>query len=138
MTLAHNEISSSDRPYRSFAPAIVLVCSKPRNRCHSDIVATYNPTQGFCRGAWSPRITCVASNEYPLHLVERHFLGAPIVELRRPRAGVVRPLRGLLKRPAVLEVGGDAGRPKRVVPDLGRDVGRFGAPLDHRVGVGLG
>ena len=47
-------------------------------------------------------------NEDPLDLIERHFLCPP-------RAGVVRHLRSLLKRPAVLEVG-----------------------VDHRIGVRLG
>jgi len=78
------------------------------------------------------------SNEYPLHLVERHFLRAAIVELRRARARMVRHLRCLLKGAAVLQVRGDARRPKRVVANLGRDAGRPGAPLDHLVGVGLG
>jgi len=60
------------------------------------------------------------SREYALHLVERHFLGAPIVKLRRAGAGMVRHLRGLLKRPAVLEIRGNARSPKRVIADLGR------------------
>ncbi len=78
------------------------------------------------------------SNEYPLYLVERHFLGATIVKLRRAGAGMVRHLRGAFKRPAVLEIGRDARRPKRVVAHLGRDLGRPGAPLDHRLGARLG
>ena len=36
---------------------------------------------------------------------------------------MVRHLRRLLKRPAVLEVGRYARRPKRMVPYLGRDLG---------------
>src|SRR5271167_1249230 len=70
----------------------------------------------------------------PFHLVERHLLGAPVIELRRPRARMVRHLRGALQRPAVLEVGGDAHRPKRVVADLGGDLGCPRPPLDQRVG----
>jgi hypothetical protein len=36
------------------------------------------------------------------------------------------------------QIGGDARRPKGVVADLGRDLGRLRAPLDHRIGVRLG
>ncbi len=54
--------------------------------------------------SWGARAAGAASNEYPLHLVERHFLSASIVKLRRSRAGVVRHLRRAFKRPAVLEV----------------------------------
>jgi hypothetical protein len=82
--------------------------------------------------------TKVQLNRHSLHLVERHVLGAPIIELRRPRAGMVRHLRRLLKRTAVFEVGGDARRPKRVVANLGRDLGRPRAPLNHSIGVSLG
>jgi hypothetical protein len=74
----------------------------------------------------------VASNKYPLHLVDRHFLGPPIVELRRPRAGMVRHLRRLLKRSPVLQIRGDARRPKRMIPDLGGDVGRARAAGSSR------
>ena len=38
-----------------------------------------------------------------LHLVERDLFGTPIIELGRPRAGVVRHLRRLLERPAILQ-----------------------------------
>jgi hypothetical protein len=51
---------------------------------------------------------------------------------------MVRHLSGALKRPAVVEIGGDARRPKRMVADLGRDVGGPRAPLDHRIGVDRG
>ena len=51
---------------------------------------------------------------------------------------MVRHLRGAVKRPAVLAIGGDARGPKRVVADLGRDLGRLGAPLNYRIGVRLG
>jgi len=78
------------------------------------------------------------SNQYSLHFVERHFLGAAVVELRRACAGMVRHLRGLLKRPAVFQIRCDASRPKRMVPDFGRDLCCPRAPLNHRVGVRLG
>ena len=77
-------------------------------------------------------------NRDPLHLVERDLLGPPIIKLCRACAGMVRHLRGLLKRAAVLEIRGDAGRPERVIADLGRDLGRPRSPLDHRIGVCLG
>ena len=46
--------------------------------------------------------------------------------------------RGVFERAAILEVGGDPGRPEAVVADLGLDPGHCGAPTDHRIGVGLG
>jgi hypothetical protein len=70
--------------------------------------------------------------------IERHFLGASIVELCRPRRGVVSHLRRALQSSAVLEVGGHACRPKRMITDLGGDVGRPRPPLDHCIGVRLG
>jgi hypothetical protein len=57
----------------------------------------------------------VRSNEYPFPLVERNFLGAAVVELRRACRGMVRHLRRLLERAAVLQVSGDARRPEGVV-----------------------
>ena len=50
---------------------------------------------------------------------------------------MVRHLGGALQRAAVLQVSGDAGRAKCVIADLGGYAGGFGAPLNHRVGVGL-
>ena len=88
-------------------------------------------------GAKSTSQLSISSNEYPLHLVERDFLGAAVVKLRRARRGMVRHLRGAFERPAVFEVSRDAGRPERVVADARKDISGFGAPLDHRVGVRL-
>lgn len=45
---------------------------------------------------------------------------------------------GAFERAAVLQVGGDAGRPEGVIADPGGNVGRLGATLHHRVGVGGG
>jgi len=42
--------------------------------------------------------------------------------LCRPGRGMVRHERGILKRPAVLQVGGDARRAKRMVAYLRRDL----------------
>src|ERR1017187_7372142 len=79
-----------------------------------------------------------ASDQYPFDLIEAHLVAPPVIELRRPGAGMVGHGRGLLQRPAVLEIGRDAGRPETVVADLGLDPGRLGAPANHLVGVGLG
>jgi hypothetical protein len=78
------------------------------------------------------------SNEYPLDLVERHFLGATVIELRRACRSMVRHLRGAFERSAVLQISRNARRSERVVADARNDVGGFGAPLDHRIGVRLG
>jgi hypothetical protein len=78
------------------------------------------------------------SNKYSLYLVERHFLGAPIVQLGCPRARVVRHLRGAFERPAVFEVGGDARRTNRMIADLRRELGRPHSSLNHRISVRLG
>ena len=78
------------------------------------------------------------SNENPLHLVERDFLGPAIIKLRRARRGMVRHLRGAFKRAAVFQIGGDARGAKGVVADARSDAAGFGAPLNHRIGVGLG
>ena len=64
------------------------------------------------------------SNRHPLDLVERHLVAAAIVELRRARRGVVRHRGGLFERAAVLKIGRDPGRAKRVVADLRLDAGR--------------
>jgi uncharacterized protein len=51
---------------------------------------------------------------------------------------MVRHLRRLFERAAVLQVSGDARRPERVVAGARNDVGGFGAPPNHRIGVRLG
>lgn len=51
---------------------------------------------------------------------------------------MVRHLRRLFQRAAVLKVGGDAGRPEAVVADIGLDPGGRRPPADHRVGLHLG
>src|ERR1700761_8811179 len=38
----------------------------------------------------------------PLDFIERHLIGATIIELRRPRAGMVRHQRGVLQRSSQL------------------------------------
>ena len=73
------------------------------------------------------------SNQHPLHLVERDFLRSPIIELRRARAGMVRHLRGVFERAAVLQVSGDARGAKGVVADARGDAAGFRAALNHRI-----
>ena len=63
-------------------------------------------------------LTREASNPNSLDIVGAHLFLPPIIKLRRARAGMVGHQRGLLKRPAVLQIRGDARRPKRVVADL--------------------
>ena len=77
-------------------------------------------------------------NENPFHLVERHFLGAAVVKPRRARRGMVRHLRGLFERTAVLRISGDARGAKGVVADVGGDAAGFRAALNHRIGIRLG
>jgi hypothetical protein len=45
---------------------------------------------------------------------------------------------GVFERAAVFQIGRDAGCAKRVIADLGRDVGTGGTPADHGVGILLG
>jgi len=51
---------------------------------------------------------------------------------------MVRHERGILKRPAVLQIGGNARRAKRKVSYLRCDLAGFRAPLNHHVSVCLG
>lgn len=77
------------------------------------------------------------SNRYFFNLVKRHGVPAAVVKLCGTGAGVVSHGGGLLQGPAVLEVGGDSGRPEAVVTGLGLDAGGGHAPADHGVGVAL-
>jgi hypothetical protein len=61
------------------------------------------------------------SNHNPLDLIEDHLVAPAIVELRRARRGVVRHRGGLFECAAVLEIGGDPGCAKAVVPELRLD-----------------
>ena len=51
---------------------------------------------------------------------------------------MVRHLRGALQRAAVFQISGDARRAKGVVADARGDAAGFRAPLNHRIGIGLG
>jgi hypothetical protein len=72
------------------------------------------------------------SNRDPLNLIERDLVTGPIVQLCRARAFLRGHGLGVFDRAARLEIGGDAGRPEDVAPELAR-LGR--APSDHLVGI---
>jgi len=82
-------------------------------------------------------MSCLYLNHDPLDLIEADLVAPPVVELRGTRRRMVSHRRGLFERAAVLQVGGDPGRSKTVVPELCVDPGRGGAPTDHGIGVGL-
>src|SRR5260221_7079924 len=71
----------------------------------------------------------------PLDLIERDGVAGAVVEFGRARALVRRHGLGVLERPAGLEIGGDAGRPKDVAPELDPEAGLGRAPADHAIGV---
>ena len=73
----------------------------------------------------------------PLDLIEADLVAAAVIELRRSRRGMVRHRGGLFERAAILEIGGDPGRPEAMVAELGSDAGCRGAPADHRIGIRL-
>src|SRR5271155_2560595 len=77
------------------------------------------------------------SNHNSLDLIEAHLVAPAIVELRRARRGMVPHRSGLPERAAILEIGGDPGRPEAVISEPGRDACRGRAPADHRIGVRL-
>ena len=74
----------------------------------------------------------------PLDLIEADLVLATVIELGGASAGMIGHGSGVLQGTAVLQIGGDPGRPKTVISQLGRDPGRCGPPADHGVGVGLG
>lgn len=51
---------------------------------------------------------------------------------------MVRHLRCLLQRAAVLEIRRDPRRSETVIVKVGRDAGRICAPADHYISIGLG
>lgn len=61
-----------------------------------------------------------------------------VIELGRPRTGVVRHRSRLLKGSAVLKIGCDPCRPETVVADFRPYAGRGRAPANHGIGVRLG
>jgi hypothetical protein len=78
-----------------------------------------------------------ASDDDPFDLIEAQIVAPPVIELRRPGAGMIGHCGGFLQRAAVLEICCDAGRPETVVADLGLDHGRLDALANHLIGVGL-
>src|SRR5947209_5690523 len=79
-----------------------------------------------------------SSNSYPLVLIERDFIVAPVVELSRTGRGVIGHLLSMLKRAAIFQVIGDARSPQTMISDFCLDACLPGAALNHAVGVGLG
>jgi hypothetical protein len=61
-----------------------------------------------------------SSNHTPLHLIQQHLIGAPIIEARRAGTFMVRHLLGNFQLPAVGEIFRNAGRTERMVADLAR------------------
>ena len=57
------------------------------------------------------------SDHNSLDLIEAELIAPAIVELRRARRGMVRHRRRLFECAAVLELGGDPGRPEAVVAE---------------------
>lgn len=58
-----------------------------------------------------------AQLHYPLDFIERHLIGTPVVELGRPRAGVVRHECRVFERAAELPKHRNPGRTERVIAD---------------------
>jgi hypothetical protein len=70
-----------------------------------------------------------------LYFVERDLIAGAVIELRGLGRFVVGDGLGVFDGPAVLQVGGNAGRPERVVADGVRQSSGPGPPLDHVEGV---
>jgi DNA invertase Pin-like site-specific DNA recombinase len=90
---------------------------------------------------WWPLGMCASYgrlNQHPLHLVQGHVVGPPIIELGGAGRTMVRHRRGRLQGAAVLQIGGDPGRAERMVADRRADLGRRRAPTHHRERIGLG
>ena len=75
----------------------------------------------------------VPLNHDPLDFVERDRVGRSILELRGFGRGVRRNLLGVLEGPAVRQIRGDSGRPKRVTAGRGREPR---GPHDHGMVTG--
>ena len=58
------------------------------------------------------------SNHDPLDLIKAEFVAVAVVELRRARRCLVRHGRCLFWRAAILEIGGDPGRPETAIAEL--------------------
>ena len=86
----------------------------PRNSFHIGVIGALIEAEAALASGLRLMGAPSSSNQRPLDLIQRHFLRAPVVELRRARARTARHLRRALQLPAVLEIGGDARRPKRL------------------------
>ncbi len=74
----------------------------------------------------------------PLNFVESNVVATPAVELGRAGRCVIGHRRRVFERTAVFQVGGDSGRAKRVVANLGVDAGLERSASHHRIRIGLG
>ena len=74
-------------------------------------------------------------NRDPLDFIQSNLVLPTVVELRRARRLVVGDVLRGFERALVLQVGGNTGRPERMVSDPGLDAGAARPPLDHAVGV---
>ena len=83
-------------------------------------------------------LSCAGLHSDPFDLVEADLVLLSVIELRRAGAGMISHRGGVFQRAAVLQVGGDPGRPEAMVADPGADAGCQGASLHHETGIGLG
>ena len=80
----------------------------------------------------------LGSHPDPLDLVKADVISPTVIELRCPRAGVVRHGGGVLERASILQVGGNSCCPEAVIADPRADASGDRPPLYHDVGIGLG
>src|ERR1700730_16428662 len=111
-----------------YAQTMIAAVCKSRNRALRNIdrraksaCDAVPSARAFSASPFRP--SPAASNEYPLNLVEAHFVAAAVVKLRRARRGMVRHGSGLFERPAILEIGSNAGRAEAVIADFRGDAG---------------
>ena len=83
------------------------------------------------------RVGMITSRHNALDLVEADLVVAPVVEAGGPCAFVVGHLLRHFELAPVLQVLGDACRPKRVIADFGEDACCRSAAPDHPVGIRL-
>ncbi len=84
-----------------------------------------------------PHSECGRLEPNPLHFILREPFLRSIIKLRRARAFVRCHRLRVLKRTAIAEMRGDAGRPKRVIADRREDAGGDSTPADHTPGISL-
>jgi hypothetical protein len=65
-----------------------------------------------------------ALNQYPLYLIQRHLIVAPVIQPRGARRFMIRHALRDLELATVAQVLGDPGRTERVIANLCADAGR--------------